>query len=135
MPRCLLSAVKPCFTGTRTRHIEERMIMPTPNIPPGFDFLDPDLCVERLPVEELAELRKVEPIWWCEQAIGKGGFNDGGYWVITKHKDVKEVSRRNDVFLSNDNTAIPQFPDEMAREDIDLQKVVMLNMDGEYHDR
>ena len=109
--------------------------MPTPNIPVGFDFLDPDLHVQRLPVEELAELRKVAPIWWCEQAIGKGGFNDGGYWVVTKHKDVKEVSRRNDVFLSSPNTAIPQFPDEMAREDIDLQKVVMLNMDGEYHDR
>ncbi|MBI3691309.1 MAG: cytochrome P450, partial [Mycolicibacterium aromaticivorans] len=109
--------------------------MPTPNIPAGFDFLDPDLHVQRLPVEELAELRRVAPIWWCEQAIGKGGFNDGGYWVVTKHKDVKEVSRRNDVFLSSPNTAIPQFPDEMAREDIDLQKVVMLNMDGEYHDR
>ncbi len=108
-----------------------------PNIPAGFDFfLDPDLHVQRLPVEELAELRRVAPIWWCEQAIGKGGFNDGGYWVVTKHKDVKEVSRRNDVFLSSPNTAIPQFPpDEMAREDIDLQKVVMLNMDGEYHDR
>ncbi|SBS75003.1 Steroid C26-monooxygenase [uncultured Mycobacterium sp.] len=111
------------------------MIMPTPDIPAGFDFLDPDLIVQRLPVEELAELRKVAPIWWCEQAIGKGGFNDGGYWVVTKHKDVKEVSRRNDVFLSSPNTAIPQFPDEMAREDIDLQKVVMLNMDGDYHDR
>jgi len=109
--------------------------MPTPNIPPGFDFLDPDLCLERLPVDELAELRRVAPVWWCEQAIGKGGFNDGGYWVVTKHKDVKEVSRRNDVFLSADNTAIPQFPDDIAREDIDLQKVVMLNMDGEHHDR
>ena len=32
--------------------------MPTPNLPPGFDFLDPDVHVERLPVEELAELRK-----------------------------------------------------------------------------
>ncbi|BBY57934.1 cytochrome P450 [Mycolicibacterium sarraceniae] len=109
--------------------------MPTPNIPSGFDFLDPDLCVQRLPVEELAELRRVAPIWWCEQAIGKGGFNDGGYWVVSKHKDVKEVSRRNDVFLSNDNTAIPQFPDEMAREDIDVQKIMLLNMDGEHHDR
>jgi cholest-4-en-3-one 26-monooxygenase len=109
--------------------------MPTPNLPAGFDFLDPDRNWKRLPVDELAELRRVAPIWWCEQAIGKGGFNDGGYWVVTKHKDVKEVSRRNDVYLSADNTAIPQFPDDIAREDIDLQKVVMLNMDGEHHDR
>ena len=109
--------------------------MPTPNLPPGFDFLDPDRNVKQLPVDELAELRKVAPIWWCEQAIGKGGFNDGGYWVVTKHKDVKEVSRRNDVYLSAPNTALPQFPDDMTREDIDMQRVIMLNMDGEHHDR
>ena len=109
--------------------------MPTPNLPPGFDFLDPDRNVKQLPVDELAELRRVAPIWWCEQAIGKGGFNDGGYWVVTKHKDVKEVSRRNDVYLSAPNTALPQFPDDMTREDIDMQRVIMLNMDGEHHDR
>ena len=41
--------------------------MPTPNIPPGFDFTDPDIHAERLPVEELAELRRTAPIWWNEQ--------------------------------------------------------------------
>ena len=41
--------------------------MPTPNLPPGFDFTDPDMYAERLPVEELAEMRKVAPIWWNEQ--------------------------------------------------------------------
>lgn len=109
--------------------------MPTPNLPQGFDPLDPDICVQGLPVDELAELRRAAPVWWCEQRIGKGGFNDGGYWVVTKLKDVKEVSRRNDIYSSWENTAIPQFPDDMAREDIDLQRFVMLNMDGEHHDR
>jgi len=109
--------------------------MPTPNLPQGFDPLDPDICMQGLPVAELAELRRVAPVWWCEQRIGKGGFNDGGYWVVTKLKDVKEVSRRNDIFSSWENTAIPQFPDDMARQDIDLQRFVMLNMDGEHHDR
>ncbi len=109
--------------------------MPSPHLPAGFDFLDPDRNVEKLPVDELAELRKVAPVWWCEQKIGKGGFNDGGYWVVTKHKDVKEVSRRNDVFQSGPNTALPQFADEMVREDIDMQRIILLNMDGEHHDR
>ena len=45
------------------------------------------------------------------------------------------MSRRNDIYSSWENTAIPQFPDDMAREDIDLQRFVMLNMDGEHHDR
>ena len=107
----------------------------SPNVPPGFDFLDPDRNVKRLPLPELAELRAVAPIWWCEQQIGNGGFNDGGYWVLSKHKDVKEVSRRSDVFHSGPNTALPQFADYMVREDIDMQSVVLLNMDGERHDR
>lgn len=109
--------------------------MPSPHIPQGFDFLDPDRNVVQLPVDELAELRKTAPVWWCEQQIGKGGFNDGGYWVVTKHKDVKEVSRRSDVFQSGPNTALPQFPDDIPREDIDMQRVILLNLDGEHHDR
>jgi cholest-4-en-3-one 26-monooxygenase len=109
--------------------------MPSPHIPQGFDFLDPDRNVVQLPVDELAELRQAAPVWWCEQQIGKGGFNDGGYWVVTKHKDVKEVSRRNDVYQSGPNTALPQFPDDIPREDIDMQRVILLNLDGEHHDR
>ena len=108
---------------------------PSPTLPNGFDFLDPDRNVQRLPIDELAELRKSAPVYWCEQAIGKGGFNDGGYWVVTKHKDVKEVSRRNDIYQSGPNTALPQFADDIAREDIDMQSVILLNMDGERHDR
>ncbi len=107
----------------------------SPSLPHGFDFLDPDRNVVRLPVDELAELRRVAPVWWCEQQIGKGGFNDGGYWVVTRHADVKEVSRRNDVYRSGPNTALPQFADDIAREDIDMQSVILINMDGEHHDR
>ena len=55
--------------------------------------------------------------------------------MLSKHKDVKEVSRRSDVFHSGPNTALPQFADDMVREDIDMQSVVLLNMDGERHDR
>ena len=83
---------------------------PAPQLPHGFDFLDPDRNVERLPIEELTELRRVAPIWWCEQQIGKGGFNDGGYWVVTKHRDVKEVSRRNDVFQQRTEHRAPTVP-------------------------
>jgi cholest-4-en-3-one 26-monooxygenase len=110
--------------------------MAAPNLPDGFDPTDPDTCVKALPVDELAELRKTAPIWWCEQPIGKaGGFNDGGYWVVTKHKDVKEVSLRSDVFSSYQNCVIPRFNDDIAREDIEVQRFVMLNMDAPHHTR
>ena len=82
--------------------------MPTPHLPPGFDFTDPDLYAERLPVDELAHIRDVSPIWWNDQPIGAGGFHDGGYWVITKHKDVKNVSLQNAAYSSVTKTAIPE---------------------------
>jgi cholest-4-en-3-one 26-monooxygenase len=107
--------------------------MPTPNLPSGFDFTDPDVHAERLPVEELAELRRTAPIWWNEQPDGVGGFDDGGFWVVSKHKDVKEISRRSDVFSSLENTALPRYKEGTVREQRDTGKFVLLNMDAPQH--
>ncbi len=105
------------------------------NIPDDFDFLDADLNLKGLPVEELAELRRAEPIHWVDVPGGTGGFGDKGYWLVTKHADVKEVSRRSDVFLSSPDGAIPVWPQEMTRDAIDLQRSVLLNMDAPHHTR
>ncbi|KUI05849.1 cytochrome P450 [Mycobacterium sp. IS-3022] len=112
--------------------------MPGPNscpISPDFDFLDATLNLERLPVEELAELRKSEPIHWVDVPGGTGGFGDKGYWLVTKHADVKEVSKRNEIFGSSPDGAIPVWPKDMTRDAIDLQKAVLLNMDAPQHTR
>ena len=107
--------------------------MPSPDLPPGFDFTDPDIYAKRLPIEELAHMRKVAPIWWNEQPKGIGGFDDGGFWVVTKHKDVKEVSVRSDVFSSLEKTALPRYKDGTVDEQIDRGKFVLLNMDAPHH--
>src|SRR6201997_4404279 len=107
--------------------------MPTPNLPPGFDFTDPDIYAERLPVEELAEMRRTAPIWWNEQPNGIGGFDDGGFWVVTKHRDVKEVSLRSDVFSSLAKTALPRYKDGTVGEQVERGKFVLLNMDAPHH--
>jgi cholest-4-en-3-one 26-monooxygenase len=109
--------------------------MAPPNIPADFDFLDPDINLVALPVEELAELRKTDPIHWVDVPAGTGGFGDKGYWLVTKHADVKEISKRNDVFSSWQNGAIPVWPKEMQFEQIELQRNVMLNMDAPHHTR
>jgi cholest-4-en-3-one 26-monooxygenase len=108
----------------------------TPDLPAGFDFTDPDIYTERLPMGEFAELRASAPIWWNEQAPGDGGgFHDGGFWAISKLKDVKEVSLRSDIFSSSENGVIPRFNNDIAREDIEVQRFVMLNMDAPHHTR
>lgn len=107
--------------------------MAQPNIPGGFDFTDPDIYAHRVPVEELAEVRRTEPVFWVEQPDGVGGFNDGGYWLVTRHEDVRDVSMRSDVFSTWQNTAIPRFQDDIPREAIELQRFVLLNKDAPEH--
>jgi cholest-4-en-3-one 26-monooxygenase len=87
------------------------------------------MYAERLPIDELAHMRKVAQIWWQEQERGNLAFGDTGYWVVTKHKDVKEVSRRSDVFSSNRKTALPRYRDEAEPESLEAGKVVLLNQD------
>ncbi|SON63069.1 Steroid C26-monooxygenase [Mycobacterium simulans] len=106
-----------------------------PNLPRGFDFTDPDIYAERLPVAELAEMRRTAPIWWNEQPVGRGGFDDGGFWVVSKHKDVKEVSLRSDIFSSLQKTALPRYKDGTVGEHIERGKFVLLNMDAPQHTR
>ncbi|MGW4247561.1 cytochrome P450 [Nocardia sp. NPDC004722] len=91
------------------------------------------MWAQRVPVEELAELRRTAPIWWNPKSPERGGFTDDGFWVLSKHADVKTVSRRDDVFSTYENTAIPRFQDDITREQIDLQRFVLLNKDAPEH--
>lgn len=116
------------------------MVSPTvasvSSIPAGFDFTDPEIYAERLPDAEFAALRSTAPITWIAQPDERsGGFKDGGYWAITRHEDVKEVSRLDDVFSSEMNGAIPRFHDETTREQLDAQRILMLNQDAPRHTR
>ncbi|MEV6325684.1 cytochrome P450 [Nocardia sp. NPDC051787] len=117
----------------RRRHLVVDTRNARPKLPDGFDVTDPDIYAERVPVEEFAELRRTAPIWWNPQSPDVSGFHDDGFWVVSKHADVKEVSRRSDVFSSYENTAIPRFNDDIAREQIELQRIVLLNMDAPEH--
>lgn len=106
--------------------------MPTPNIPPGFDFTDPDIDV---PAAELAELRRTAPVWWCPQPRGASGYDDEGYWVVTRHADVQHVSRNSGLFSSAASTALIRLARPMAPEQLPLQRLIMLNADPPDHTR
>src|SRR3984957_20607043 len=103
--------------------------MAEPTTPPGFDFTDPDRCVQRLPAEELAELRHTAPVWWSKQPRGTGGFDDEGYWVVTRHADVLEVSRRSDIYSSEAQTALIRYALPVTEESLQLSRLILLNRD------
>ena len=73
--------------------------MAEPKIAPGFDLTDPDLYAHRVPQEEFAELRRAAPVWWNSQPSDMG-FDDDGFWAVTKHKDIVAISRDSETFSS-----------------------------------
>ncbi|CAM5526481.1 Cytochrome P450 OS=Streptomyces alboniger OX=132473 GN=CP975_10455 PE=3 SV=1 [Streptomyces alboniger] len=109
--------------------------MPCPAFPDGFDFTDPDLLQHRVPLPEFAELRRAEPVRWIPQPSNLAGFQDEGYWAVTRHADVKYVSTHPEIFSSYLNTAIIRFNEHIERDAIDAQRLILLNMDPPEHTR
>src|SRR3954447_4185377 len=106
-----------------------------PQLPEGFDVNDPDMYAQRLPRAAWEKLRLPGAVWWQSQPRRRDGFDDDGHWVLTRHADVKEVSRQDKIFSSYENGAIIRFNENMERENIDMQRVIMLNMDAPQHTR
>jgi cholest-4-en-3-one 26-monooxygenase len=102
---------------------------------PNIDLTDPELYAHRVPDEEFAELRRSAPVWWNAQPTGTDGFTGdrGGFWALTKHADVMEVSKNDKLFSSSENTAIVRFDGTVTREEVEMQQVLMLNTDPPHH--
>ncbi|MEY2248916.1 cytochrome P450 [Streptomyces sp. BF23-18] len=109
--------------------------MSCPALPDGFDFTDPDVLHHRVPLPEFAALRRAEPVHWIPQQPGVAGFEDDGYWAVTRHSDVKYVSTHPELFSSFLNTAVIRFNEHIQREQIEVQRFIMLNMDPPEHTR
>lgn len=108
--------------------------MTAPDIPAGIDFTDPDLYMrEGIPLERFAELRRTAPVWWNSTPYHAAGFDDDGYWVVTRHADIVSISRNPGLFSSTANTAIVRFGPDMTRDRIDMQSLILLNMDPPKH--
>ena len=93
-----------------------------PSLSHDFDFTDPDLLATRLPVEEWAQLRRTAPVWWVDQPDGVSGFDDGGYWVVSKLEHIKEISKAPQIWSNSANTAVIRFNGDISRDEIDIQR-------------
>src|SRR5215212_10131561 len=99
----------------------------------GYDFTDPDVLLKGIPVTEFAELRKTAPVWWNEQT--ESIFNDGGYWVISRHADIKEISRNSDLWSTNRKGVVMRMPEGTDSEQLELTKALLINHDAPEHTR
>lgn len=109
------------------------LIQPVP-VPEGFDFTNPDLYEDRVPLGEFADLRMNAPIFWNPQTREASSFEDGGFWLATRHADVKAISSAREGWSAQENTAIVKFdgatvgPEERA-----ITQEMILSMDGPRH--
>ena len=97
-----------------------------------LDLTDPGLIEHGVPMAELDRLRASEPVYWNPQPTGYG-FDDGGLWLLTRHADVREVSIKPEIFSSWENGAIVRFMEGMGRAEIEMQRVMMINVDPPDH--
>ncbi|MFI2285583.1 cytochrome P450 [Nocardia beijingensis] len=110
--------------------------MAAPALPVGFDFTDPALWENRSPVQEFAQLRRTAPVWWNAQSDEtSGGFRDGGYWVVSKLADIKEISRHPELFSSERKGAIIRLPGDITPEQMALTGALLVNMDPPKHSK
>lgn len=101
-------------------------------LPSGFDFTDPDLLKAGMPVAQLAQLRKTAPVWWNE---APSVFDDGGYWVISKHRDIRDISRDGDLWSTNAQGVVMRFADDMTKDQVEITKALLINHDAPEHTR
>jgi cholest-4-en-3-one 26-monooxygenase len=93
-----------------------------------IDLRDSEKFVAGVPHDWFAFLRKEAPVWWHEDAESiKGGF-----WVVTRYDDCVTVNREFDRFSSYRGSAL--FVD-MPEENLEQQRLMMLNMDPPMHTR
>ena len=102
-------------------------------LPQGYDFTAPDVLLKGIPVTEFAELRTTAPVWWSEQTDSI--FDDGGYWVISRHEDIKAISRDGDLWSTNRKGAVMRMPDGTTSEQLELTKALLINHDAPEHTR
>ncbi|UGT40205.1 cytochrome P450 [Nocardia yamanashiensis] len=109
--------------------------MSVPSFPAGFDLTDPAIWADRVPIEEFAALRANAPAFWIAQTPETAlPFTDSGYWAITRYEDVKEISRRPEIWSSHTKGSIIRPPADSAPEQMELTlDALLVNMDPPKH--
>jgi cholest-4-en-3-one 26-monooxygenase len=90
-----------------------------------IDLYNLDQYVEAVPHEQMKRLRQEAPVFRHPDPE-----REDGYWALTSHADVVFVSRNPELFSSHEKTAMIN---EYAQEQVDQQRMFMLNQDPPDH--
>ena len=104
-------------------------------VPSGFDFTDPAIYESHVPHDEFLALRQKAPVYWVDQTpeAAAGMLGEPGYWAVSRHADVVAVSKNSRDFSTMENGAIIRFAPDMTRDQVELQRVMLINQDPPDH--
>ncbi len=103
-----------------------------PRCPVDLDLIDPDTFASGVPLDAFATMRADAPVFWHAQPNPW----DEGFWVVSRHEDVVEVSRTPEVFSSWERGSLLQLPlrdGQDPDEALATTRMLMLNMDPPEH--
>ena len=81
------------------------------------------------PHDQFSWLRRHAPVYWHADG-GAPGWP--GFWAVTRHADVGHISRHPEIFSSHRRLVLFAEP---AEAEIEMQRLMMLNMDPPQHTR
>jgi cytochrome P450 len=89
-----------------------------------LDLADPDTYVGGPPHEQLAELRRTEPVYWQDMR------GEPGYWAVLRHADVVQVAREPNLFSASQGGVMLE---DLAPDQLDMMRMMLLAMDPPRH--
>ncbi len=103
--------------------------MATPSSP-TFDFFDLDRFARGTPHEAFAQLRETTPVSWHRLVSGK---RDDGFWLVTRHGDIREVSKTPSVFYSHAGSVLVDAPGHNAPPHLGMVRDGFCHLDAPDH--
>lgn len=72
-----------------------------------FDFTSLNVFVKDVPHDELAQLRRENPVYWNQIPYSRAG---DGFWLILKHKDIVQIEKNPSLFSSHHGLTLADAP-------------------------
>ncbi|CAN5374021.1 cytochrome P450 [soil metagenome] len=95
-----------------------------------FDFFDLDMFARGTPHAEFAALRAQAPVSWHRLLSGK---RDDGFWLLTRHADVRTVSKSPELFYSHGGSVLVDAPGANAPPHLKMVRDGFCHLDAPEH--
>ncbi|CAN5873702.1 cytochrome P450 [soil metagenome] len=95
-----------------------------------LDFFDLDLFARGTPYAAFARLRETSPVSWHRLVSGK---RDDGFWLVTRHADIRTISKSPELFYSHGGSVLVDAPGANAPPHLKMVRDGFCHLDAPDH--